>query len=84
MQSILIIADEPTRGLDVTIQAQIVELMKDLIKNSGASMLLITHDLSLAAQLCDKSQSCIWRDCGVCRYQGIFQGAGPSLCQEFS
>ncbi|MCK9406734.1 MAG: ABC transporter ATP-binding protein [Methanothrix sp.] len=50
----LIIADEPTRGLDVTIQAQIVELMKDLIKNSGASMLLITHDLSLAAQLCDK------------------------------
>lgn len=50
----LIIADEPTRGLDVTIQAQIVELMKALIKNSGASMLLITHDLSLAAELCDK------------------------------
>ena len=50
----LIIADEPTRGLDVTIQAQIVELMKALIKDSGASMLLITHDLSLAAELCDK------------------------------
>lgn len=50
----LIIADEPTRGLDVTIQAQIVELMRELIKKSGASMLLITHDLSLAADLCDK------------------------------
>lgn len=50
----LIIADEPTRGLDVTIQAQVVELMKELIDTSGASMLLITHDLSLAAELCDK------------------------------
>jgi peptide/nickel transport system ATP-binding protein len=50
----LIIADEPTRGLDVTIQAQIVELMKELIKDSGSSMLLITHDLSLAAELCDR------------------------------
>lgn len=50
----LIIADEPTRGLDVTIQAQVVELMKELIDASGASMLLITHDLSLAAELCDK------------------------------
>jgi peptide/nickel transport system ATP-binding protein len=50
----LIIADEPTRGLDPTIQAQVVELMKELIETSGASMLLITHDLSLAAELCDK------------------------------
>ena len=50
----LIIADEPTRGLDVTIQAQVVELIKELIKDSGASMLIITHDLSLAAELCDK------------------------------
>ncbi|MDQ1261806.1 MAG: peptide/nickel transport system ATP-binding protein [Euryarchaeota archaeon] len=50
----LIIADEPTRGLDATIQAQVVELMKELIDTSGASMLLITHDLSLAAELCDK------------------------------
>jgi len=50
----LIIADEPTRGLDVTIQAQVVDLMKELIDESGASMLLITHDLSLAAELCDR------------------------------
>jgi peptide/nickel transport system ATP-binding protein len=50
----LIIADEPTKGLDVTIQAQIVELMKKLTGHSGTSMLLITHDLSVAAELCDR------------------------------
>ena len=50
----LVIADEPTKGLDVTIQAQIVELMRDLTKKAGVSMLLITHDLSLAAELCDR------------------------------
>jgi peptide/nickel transport system ATP-binding protein len=50
----LVIADEPTKGLDVTIQAQIVELMKKLTGHSGTSMLLITHDLSVAAELCDR------------------------------
>lgn len=50
----LVIADEPTKGLDVTIQAQIVELLKKLTGRSGASMLLITHDLSIAAELCDR------------------------------
>lgn len=50
----LIIADEPTKGLDVTIQVQIIELMRDLVKNRGASMLIITHDLSVAAKLCDR------------------------------
>ncbi len=49
----LIIADEPTTGLDVTTQAQIVELMKEVLKDSGTSMLLITHDLGVAAELCD-------------------------------
>ncbi|MBE0524828.1 MAG: ABC transporter ATP-binding protein [Methanosarcinales archaeon] len=49
----LIIADEPTTGLDVTIQAQIVELMRELLIDSGTSMLLITHDLAVAAELCD-------------------------------
>ncbi|HJH25682.1 MAG TPA: dipeptide ABC transporter ATP-binding protein DppD [Methanophagales archaeon] len=49
----LIIADEPTKGLDVTIQAQVVELMKELTTNSKTSMLLITHDLGVAAELCD-------------------------------
>jgi peptide/nickel transport system ATP-binding protein len=50
----LIIADEPTKGLDVTIQAQVVDLMKELTTNSKTSMLLITHDLGVAAELCDK------------------------------
>ncbi len=49
----LIIADEPTTGLDVTIQAQVVELMKELTTRSRTSMLLITHDLGVAAELCD-------------------------------
>jgi len=49
----LIIADEPTKGLDVTIQAQIIDLMRELTKSSMSSMLLITHDLSLATELCD-------------------------------
>lgn len=49
----LIIADEPTKGLDVTIQAQVVELIKELTTKSGTSMLLITHDLGVAAELCD-------------------------------
>ncbi len=49
----LIIADEPTKGLDVTIQAQVVGLMKELTTNSKTSMLLITHDLGVAAELCD-------------------------------
>ncbi len=49
----LIIADEPTTGLDVTIQAQVVELMKELTMRSRTSMLLITHDLGVAAELCD-------------------------------
>lgn len=49
----LIIADEPTTGLDVTIQAQVLQLMRESLKMSGASMLLITHDLGVAAQICD-------------------------------
>ncbi|MGP8321234.1 MAG: ABC transporter ATP-binding protein [Methanosarcinaceae archaeon] len=49
----LIIADEPTTGLDVTIQAQIVQLMNEMLKDSRTSMLLITHDLGVAAELCD-------------------------------
>lgn len=50
----LLIADEPTTALDVTIQAQILELMRDLAKDNGTSILLITHDLGVVAEMCDR------------------------------
>ncbi len=50
----LLIADEPTTALDVTIQAQVLELMKNLKKEFGASMIMITHDLGIVADICDK------------------------------
>lgn len=50
----LLIADEPTTALDVTIQAQVLELMKSLKKDFDSSLLLITHDFGLVAELCDK------------------------------
>jgi peptide/nickel transport system ATP-binding protein/oligopeptide transport system ATP-binding protein len=49
----LLIADEPTTALDVTIQAQILELMTDLRERLGMSMMLITHDLGVVAEMCD-------------------------------
>jgi oligopeptide/dipeptide ABC transporter ATP-binding protein len=49
----LVIADEPTTALDVTIQAQILALMQDLQREMGMSILLITHDLGVIAQTCD-------------------------------
>lgn len=50
----LLIADEPTTALDVTIQAQVLELMKRLIQQYEMSMLLITHDLGVVAEVCDE------------------------------
>ena len=50
----LLIADEPTTALDVTIQAQILELMMDLKKQLGMSIILITHDLGVVAGMCDR------------------------------
>jgi len=50
----LLIADEPTTALDVTIQAQILKLMEELKEKIDTSILLITHDLSVVAQLCDR------------------------------
>ena len=50
----LLIADEPTTALDVTIQAQVLELMRELIGKSNMSLILITHDLGVVAETCDK------------------------------
>ena len=49
----LLIADEPTTALDVTIQAQILQLMRDLRDREGTSIMLITHDLGVIAEMCD-------------------------------
>jgi len=50
----LVIADEPTTGLDVTVQGQILELMRALRKQTNAAQLLITHDLGVVAETCDR------------------------------
>ena len=50
----LLIADEPTTALDVTIQAQMLELMKGLKDQYDTSMIMITHDLGIVAEICDK------------------------------
>lgn len=50
----LLIADEPTTALDVTIQAQVLELMKELQKDFDTSILFITHDLGVVARMCDR------------------------------
>jgi peptide/nickel transport system ATP-binding protein len=49
----LVIADEPTTALDVTTQQQIIDLLRDLVDEFGLSMLFVTHDLGVVAQLCD-------------------------------
>ena len=50
----ILIADEPTTALDVTVQAQILELLRNLQKNHGMAMIFITHDLGVVAEICDE------------------------------
>jgi peptide/nickel transport system ATP-binding protein len=54
LQPSLIIADEPTTALDVTIQAQVLEIMKELQRKYNTSIILITHDLGVIAETCQK------------------------------
>lgn len=50
----LLIADEPTTGLDVTVQAQILDLLRDRVRNTGIGAMIITHDLGVVAHYCDE------------------------------
>lgn len=50
----LIVADEPTTALDVSIQAQIITLLKNICKSRGAAVMLITHDMGVIAETCDR------------------------------
>ena len=50
----ILIADEPTTALDVTIQAQILELMQELQKKLGMAIIMVTHDLGVIADMCDE------------------------------
>ena len=52
----LLIADEPTTALDVTIQAQILDLLRELVADRGTSLILITHDLGVVAGMCERVQ----------------------------
>ena len=50
----MIIADEPTTALDVTVQKQVLRLIRDLQRNHGTTLLFVTHDLGVVAQICDR------------------------------
>ena len=69
----MLIADEPTTALDVTIQAQVLELMKKLKAEYRMSMIMITHDLGVVAEVCDKvAVLYAGQHCGIRRHGGRF------------
>ncbi len=65
----LLIADEPTTALDVTIQAQILDLLRQLVREEGASLILITHDLGVVAGMCEQVKV---------MYAGMFMETGSA------
>jgi oligopeptide/dipeptide ABC transporter ATP-binding protein len=68
-RSEILLCDEPTTALDVTIQAQIVDLLRDLQKEEGLGLIFVTHDLALIRQIADRI--CIM-------YAGLIVESGPS------
>ena len=64
----LVVADEPTTALDVTVQAQIIQLLVDLVRERGLALVLITHDMGVVAQACDRV---------VVLYAGRIAESGP-------
>ena len=90
----LLIADEPTTALDVTIQAQVLELMRDLKQKFESAMILISHDIGVVAEICDsvaimyagriveKADAAALYDCPLHPYtQGLFSSI-PDLTKE--
>ncbi len=75
----LVIADEPTTALDVTVQAQIMELLADLQKERGMAILLITHDLPLVRSFAEPGRGDACRATGRSgqRRSGVRFAAGP-------
>jgi oligopeptide transport system ATP-binding protein len=68
-QPAILFADEPTTALDVTVQAQILDLMKDLAADLGTTVVLVTHDLGVVASLCDRV---------IVLYGGRIMESGPA------
>ena len=66
----ILIADEPTTALDVTIQAQILDLMENLKQKTGTSILFITHDLGVVAEVCDDVGEGHMSRCWLCEKKG--------------
>ncbi len=77
----ILIADEPTTALDVTIQAQILELMKSLQEELGMAIIMITHDLGVVAQLCD--EVIVMYAGGICE-QGTADEIFYNPCHEYT
>ncbi|MBX4284688.1 ABC transporter ATP-binding protein, partial [Mycobacterium tuberculosis] len=65
----LIIADEPTTALDVTVQAEILDILDDLVRGSRMSLILISHDLGVVARAADRT---------IVMYAGTRMEAGPT------